>query len=518
MTRVNGARPLRGAARAIVRGRRRLLAPSRALLALIGGLAGCLGGAARADVILHAFDWSYADIARQADAIAAAGYKAVLMTAPLKSSRTGDCAWWQRYQPQDWRVIDNCDGNKQSFKAAIDALGVKGVRAYADVVLNHMENERNGATSFPGDSILAQYRNNKAYWKKQILYGDADRNGVLDNGILPDRGLAAGLFGSQDFHSPACILNYNNKDSVIRDRICGAPPDQGLPDLQDADPGRDWVNSQRRQYIQALYDLGVRGFRIDAAKHMPNQAIRSFIPEAVVNNSHVFAEIITSGGTTSSDYQLFLESYLRELPAQFGAYDFPLLNALRQAFSFGRPLSDVAFPYATGNALANNRAVTVVVTHDIPYNDGFRYLIFDQNASSSVDEDLACAYILGRDGGTPLVFDDRSSGRVNNGRWRNVWNSDRMKRMIAFHNRMQGKPMEMLAADACILLWRRQEDGIVGINKCAEDRSVTVDTRFRFKWNHPYRDSLTGSLMPEIRGPSHGFLLPARSARLWVAD
>lgn len=495
---------------------RRFLSPLSGL-ALAGLLTG-VTGAAKADVILHAFDWSYAEVAAKAEEIAAAGYKAVLLSPPLKSEKTPSCEWWRRYQPQDFRTIDNCDGNKETFKAAIEALKAKGVRTYADVVVNHMANERNGAVSFPGDATLAEYKSNAAYWSRQILYGDRDANGVLDNGLLPDDGAPDGLFNAQDFHPAACIRDYSNKTSVIRDRICGNPPDTGLPDLKDTDTSQTWVNNQRRQYVQALYDLGVRGFRLDAAKHMPIAAIRSFVPEAVANTSHIFAEIITSGGATADDYKAFLEPYLRELPAPFGAYDFPLLNALKQAFAPGNSLSDVAFPYSTGNALENSRAVTVVVTHDIPYNDGFRYLIFNQDASSSVDEDLAYAYILGRDGGTPLVFDDQSAGRSNNGRWRNVWNSEKMKRMINFHNRMQGKPMEVLAADTCSLLWRRQEDGIVAINKCAEEQSITVDTRFNFKWNHPYRDSLTGSLLPEIKGPSSTFKIPGRSARLWIAE
>lgn len=473
---------------------------------------------ARADVILHAFDWAYQDIADNAEAIANAGYKAVLVTPPLKSPKKGGCEWYLRYQPQDFRVIDNCDGNKENFVNAINALNQFGVRTYADVVVNHMANERNAATIFPGDLTLQEYDQNPDYWSVQILYGDGDGNGILDNGFLPDDGKNDGLFSSRDFHPAACIRDYNDRNAVIFDRICGPFPDPGLPDLNDSTPGQDWVNNQRRQYIQALYDLGVRGFRIDAAKHMTNEAIRSFVPEEVAQNSQIFAEIITSGGTTSLDYQLFLEPYLRELPREFGAYDFPLLNALKNAFAFGQPLSDVANPYSTGNALENSRAVTVVTTHDIPYNDGFRYLIFDESADSSVDEDLAYAYVMGRDGGTPLVFDDRSSGQSNNGRWVGVWQQDRMKRMIDFHNRMQGKPMEVLAADECTLLWRRDEDGIVGINKCGEERPVTVDTRFKFKWNYPYRDILTGNSLPEIEGPSYTFKLPARSASMWYAE
>ncbi len=500
--------------------RRSLAGSITGLMLALGGFGGWLVGCSadvKADVILHAFDWSYADIADKAEAISAAGYKAVLVTPPLKSPKSASCEWWLRYQPQDFRVIDHCDGNKESLVLAIQALKARGVKTYADVVVNHMANERNGATTFPGDLSLRQYQEDSQYWSRQILYGDRNGNGVLDNGMLPDDGMPDGLFGTQDFHSAACIRDYSNSISVVRDRICGPDPDPGLPDLVDTDPGKHWVNDQRKQYVQALYDLGIRGFRIDAAKHMPNGAISSFIPEEVTRNSHLFAEIITSGGATSSDYQQFLEPYLRELPPQFGAYDFPLFNALKQAFSFGRPLSDVAFPYATGNALENSRAVTMVVTHDIPYNDVFRPLIFDQDAPSSVDEGLAYAYIMGRDGGTPLVFDDQSDGRSNNGRWRDVWSSNRMRRMIAFHNRMQGKPMEVLAADACTLLWRRQEDGIVAINKCDQQRSITVDTRFKLKWNHPYRDMLTDTQLPEITGPSYTFNVPPRTARMWYA-
>lgn len=98
------------------------------------------------------------------------------------------------------------------------------------------------------------------------------------------------------------------------------------------------MHDQRRQYIQALCILGVRGFRIDADMHMPNGAIRDFVPSEVAENAHLFAEIITIGGASSEDYKKFLDPYLQELPVTFGAYDLPLLHALRQAFAFGDPM------------------------------------------------------------------------------------------------------------------------------------------------------------------------------------
>jgi hypothetical protein len=37
------------------------------------------------------------------------------------------------------------------------------------------------------------------------------------------------------------------------------------------------------RYVQTLYDLGVCGFQLDAAKHMPNGTIRHFVPDDVAN-------------------------------------------------------------------------------------------------------------------------------------------------------------------------------------------------------------------------------------------
>lgn len=462
---------------------------------------------ARADVILHAFDWSYSTVAQRAQEIGEAGYKAVLVAPPQKSPKTeekGNCVWYWRYQPQDFRVIDNCNGNTEDFINMIEALKKEKVRTYADIVVNHMANVQDAQPIFPGDETLKQYANESTYWQKQKLYGDLNKE----------------LFTPADFHDGFCISDYTNPDAVSTGRICGQGAETGLPDLDDS----DWVRNQRREYIESLYKLGVRGFRLDAAKHMPNSTISSFVPEEIANNSQIFAETITNGGVGDKEYQLFLEPYLRELPPAFGAYDFPLLSAIRKAFSYGNRLDSIADPNSTGNALENRRAVTVVVTHDIPYNDVFRAAIMEPG-----DEDLGYAYLMGRDGGTPLVFDDGTNCQednvqnpkkceTDNKRWADVWNRDRMKRMISFHNRMQGKGMEVLYGDECSLLWRREEDGIVAINKCGENRAITVGTEYKFKWYHPYKDALTDESLPEITGPSYTFNIPGRTARMWYAE
>lgn len=446
---------------------------------------------AKADAILHAFDWNYQTVADRAEEIADTGYKAVLVAPPLKSG--SECVWYKRYQPEDFRVIDHCRGNKEQFVNMINQLEQEGVQTYADIVVNHMANERGNSTSFPGDEALNDYRSNSEYWERQKLYGD------LNNG----------LFSSNDFNSEFCIKNYQNKDEVINGRICGQSPDRGLPDLRSS----EWVNNQRKQYIQTLYDLGVRGFRLDAAKHMRLDTIKTIIPDSIADNAQIFAETITSGGVGNQEYQLYLEPYLRELSASFGAYDFPLLNVIKNSFSPSGQLSNLADPYGNGNALENTRAITVVVTHDIPYNDGFRYLILDPR-----DEQLAYAYLMGRDGGSPLVLDDGSDGKIDNGRWVDAWKDPWIKSTLVFHNRMQGKGMEILHADQCSLLWRREEDGIVGINKCGFDQQIPVNTDSKFKWNRDYRDALGSNDIVNINSSNYTFTIPARQARMWYVD
>lgn len=461
---------------------------SSARRALSGGLVALLTllpSLACADVILHAFNWHYNDVKNRASEIANIGYKAVLVAPPLKSS---GCAWYQRYQPQDWRVIDHCLGNKESFKAMIDALNSRGVVVYADIVLNHMANERNGATDFPGNATLNDYANNRNYWNRQRLYGN------LDNGLL----------SPWDFHEAKCISDYNNVWQVQNWRLCGGPGDRGLPDLNPS----SYVIDQQRTYLQALKNLGVKGFRVDAAKHMTNWHINQIFTSSIKSGMHVFGEVITGGGTSTSEYQKFLGPYLND--TDHDAYDFPLLNAMRNALKPGGWMSSLENPQASGNALAGHRAVTMPITHDIPTNDGFRYLIMDPT-----DEHLAYAYVLGRKDGAPMVFSDKTG--TDNNRWVDDYRQGDIKSMVFFHNRVQGQGQEGVWADQCVLAFQRGKEGLVGINKCGEERWIKLNTGGKYYWYRSYRDALTGDTF-SIDSSVKWVRIPGRSARMWYAN
>lgn len=105
-----------------------------------------------------------------------------------------------------------------------------GVRIYVDVVLNHMS----------ADSV----------------------NPVGTGGNRADpsaRSFPAVPYSRTDFNAPCSIYNYSN---IYQVRNCELV---GLPDLNQ---GVAWVRDRIVDFLDKLVEIGVAGFRVDAAKHM----------------------------------------------------------------------------------------------------------------------------------------------------------------------------------------------------------------------------------------------------------
>jgi len=454
-------------------------------------LAGLLATSnASADAILHAFNWSYDEVKGKAAEIASLGYKKVLVSPAYKSEGS---EWWARYQPQDLRVIHSPLGDTTDFKEMIAALRSHGVETYADVVFNHMANEswKRSDLNYPGAAVLSTYAADSSYYNSIKLFGDLSEN----------------MLGAGDFHPAGCITDWGDAGHVQYWRLCGGNGDTGLPDL---DPN-NWVVSQQQAYLQALKGLGITGFRVDAAKHMSSYHINQVFNASIRSGVHVFGEIITSGGAGDGSYDNFLAPYLRD--TDHGAYDFPLFSSLRSALGFGGSMNKLVDPGAYGQALDGSRAITFSITHDIPTNDGFRYQILD-----AADEYLANAYILGRDGGSVLIYSDHNESN-DNGRWQDLYKRSDIKGMLKFHNAAQGRSMQVMSYNDCILLFQREEVGIVGINKCGDGQDVWVDTgKHNLWWYANYRDTIGGSDVQNISSTWHKFYLPARQARMWLKE
>lgn len=444
------------------------------------------------DVILHAFDWPYKLVAQRAEKIAQAGYKAVLVSPPMKSAMDNSgTPWWQRYQPQDYRIIDNQLGDTHDFNYMIAQLQAHDLWPYIDVVFNHMANESTlrGDLQYPSQTILDQYAGEPDYYQSIRLFGD----------------LSQPLFDEEDFVEAFGIRDWYDPWEVQHGRITGGPHDQGLPTLS---PTANVV-AQQRAYLLAMKKLGVKGFRIDAAKHMTMQHLKQVWSDDLTHDVHIFGEIITDGGATAEEYQLFLEPYLEE--TSLGAYDFPLFQTVLNALAEEGDLSSLIDPYCFGQALSETRAITFAITHDIPNNDVFHGLIMPEWAES-----LAYSYLLGRDGGVPLIYSDLDSsticGESGHARWQEVWQDEEMIARIEFHNRMHGLDMQPIISETDFLAFSRGDQGMVVLNKSQQVKTLTVDG------NETLTDLLSGKQFVAVEQKLHIEIPPRQSYLLVKGD
>lgn len=433
------------------------------------------------DVILHAFDWKFADVAAKAPRIAELGYGAVLLSPPLYSDENGP-EWWQRYQPKDYRVIRSHLGRKADLVAAIEALHSRGVKVLADVVFNHMANERRpDPLDFPGAAELERYRSERKEFEADRLYGD----------------LNTPLFTPQDFNHNGNIQDWLN---LHQSTECSL---SGLPDLDL----KDNVINQQRECLRALNALGFDGYRVDAVKHLPGEHIRRVFETSDLSGKYLFGEALT---TNDREEKIFLWPLLDETGMSF--YDFPLHETLRRVFSPGGAMRELVDPAAYGQALPSPRAVTFTVTHDIPNNDVFRSQLLDRQ-----DEYLATVYIMARDGGVPLVYSDHNESAArfaeDRNRWNNAWERDDIVAMLAFHNAVSGSSQHTLYEDDGFLVLARGNHAFMAINKTGEWRTPCIQTGNLQKGL--YRCLLHKYIM-KLETDPFIFAIPPRQAQLWL--
>ena len=435
------------------------------------------------NVILHAFDWRYDDITKNAEKIAGLGYGAVLIPPPLYSrdDEAGN-QWWQRYQPKDYRILRSFLGNKADLEKTIAALHSNGVRIYADIVFNHMANEnRPDSGHYPGNAELQRYKQERAEFEKDQLYGNLDE----------------GLFSPWDFNTDGNIQNWMDLHEATEHSL------SGLPDLDL----NQWVIEQQRTCLRALNVMGFDGYRIDAVKHLPEDHIRKIFDTADMSGKYLFGESLTSN---DNEEIAFLWPLMDNEYMSF--YDFPLHETLRRVFTPCGNMRELVNPAACGQALPWCRAVTFSVTHDMPNNDGFRGVMLQSH-----DEYLANVYLMGRDGGVPLVYSDnnQSAGKYPEdlNRWANSWMRDDITSMIRFHNAVHGTPQRSLFEDNGFLVFARGDRGIVAINKTG-------------LWQHPtiwtcglsqgvYKCQIHGHEM-NVTGEHFTFDIPPREAQMWL--
>ncbi|MFC6062239.1 alpha-amylase [Streptomyces ochraceiscleroticus] len=177
------------------------------------------------DVTAELFEWRYDSVAKECkDTLGPAGYGYVEVSPATEHIQGGQ--WWTSYQPVSYRIAGRL-GDRTAFKNMIDACHAAGVKVVADAVINHMSA---GSGTGTGGSSYSKY-------------------------TYP------GIYQPQDMDDcTAQVGNYQDRWNVQHCELVG---------LADLDTGEPYVRSRLAQYLNDLLSLGVDGFRVDAAKHMP---------------------------------------------------------------------------------------------------------------------------------------------------------------------------------------------------------------------------------------------------------
>lgn len=267
---------------------------------LLAGLA--LGYASSVSAVprtafVHLFEWSWEDVATECETyLGPKGFAAVQVSPPNKHIDGGQ--WWTRYQPVGYS-FDSRSGNRGQFQNMVQRCKAAGVDIYVDAVINHM-----------------------AAW---------------------DRNFPEVPYGSNDFHNCTSDINYGDRWQIQNCDLSG---------LNDLKTESDYVRQKIADYMNDAISMGVAGFRIDAAKHIPAGDIAA-IKGKLNGNPYIFQEVIGAGGEPVRPTEY---TYIGDV-TEFG-YARWLGPAFRE--SNIAQLKDIG----TSMELASSSAVPFVTNHD----------------------------------------------------------------------------------------------------------------------------------------------------------
>jgi len=212
------------------------------------------------------FEWSWADIAQECEQwLGPKGFTAVQISPP-NDHISGD-AWWTRYQPVTYELTSR-SGDENAFKDMVQRCKKVGVGIYADAVTNHI-------AAGSGTSIAGKPYGNRA----TPIYS---QNDMHHNG--------------GDGSSNCVISNYADKHNV---QYCDLV---GLPDLCTS---CEYVQKTVSDYLNHMGDIGIAGFRIDAAKHQDAGELGQLLSRVTRKDQFIFQEVISGAGeaVTPSMYE-----------------------------------------------------------------------------------------------------------------------------------------------------------------------------------------------------------------------
>ncbi|MGX6603474.1 carbohydrate-binding module family 20 domain-containing protein [Micromonosporaceae bacterium Da 78-11] len=317
------------------------------------------------NVMVHLFEWPWASIATECTTVLGPkGFGAVQVSPPQEHVVLPGSGypWWQDYQPVSYQLVSR-RGDRAAFASMVSTCHAAGVKIYVDAVLNHMAGGASTGTGSAG-STYSHYS-------------------------YP----AAG-YGTNDFHH----CGKNGNDDIVSWGDRWEVQNCELVDLSDLATESSYVRGKLVGFLNDLIGLGVDGFRVDAAKHVPAGDLQA-IYNQLNGDPYIFQETIEGGSGEVSP---------TEYTGIGDVTEFRYGDVVGNAFKDGNLANLANLP--SSMLLGSGDAVAFVDNHDtqrngrakLTYKDGTNYA-------------LAEAFMLAFPYGTPSVMSSFTFGNADAG-------------------------------------------------------------------------------------------------------
>lgn len=437
--------------------------------------------------ILHAWSWSFPEMARSMKEIKDAGFT-MIQTSPVQSCYAPEGSgkkifdenvtegnWYYYYQPTDWKIGNNILGTREQMKAMMDSAAKYDIKVIVDVLPNH--------TAFDIDAVSDDFY--KAVGGRDKMYHS--------QGLTP-------------------VRDYNDRMQ------CTLWGSGGLPDVNTENPD---FQKYYMEFVNDLIGLGVRGFRYDTAKHIGvhsdpvdaasgvkendfwdvatgRKAVKGVRLAIPYDSLFVYGEVLQDKNVPEREYADYFGQtasgygyILREVLEKHSAKDVDLKSFRHEA--------------------APEFLTTWVESHDTYAN---------AHESAGLTDDqirVGWVFLTARQNGTPLFFSRPAGSTRSNYYGNNVLGArgnDEFKHpevaaVNKFRTAMNGEKEDVQVSDnGEVLLVNRGKRGAAVVNVSKSANFVNLPTGLS---NGTYKDVVYGKEFKVKNGRLKGLLAPERS-------
>lgn len=422
-------------------------------------------------VILHAWNWSYANIEKSLNEIASAGYTTVQVS-PVQQPKDYSAAypkgwaqqWWKFYQPVSYSIAqESWLGTKADLISLCDAADEYGIKIIVDIVANHSASYTEKDTGSNEPNQLSE----EVLKYEPELYNNS----------------------SKYIRSNAKSTNDSSIAGVVQGHL-------GMPELRT---DSEFVQNMIIDLLKECIDCGVDGFRFDAAKHIETPDDGSYasnfwptILTAATNYSaskdvtlYYYGEILNTPGSGRS-----WESYTKYMSIT----DNKTGDSIRNAIVSQNANSAANASYATGQAA--NKLVLWAESHDTYAND--------EQESTNVSQaniNKTWALVAARKDATALYF--ARPGEIGTiGTY--AWKSIEVASVNKFHNQFISADEKVYASGnyAVVERYSSTDCGAVIVNCKGTSGNVSINVSHLSDGS--YSDEITGNVFTIKNGTLTG--------------